>query len=148
MATEIWVKIGSGNGLWPDDTKPSPEPMFTDHQWSPSDTHLRAISQGMPQPPITKICLKITYLNVIQTSLGPMCWYYQCVRQGVHNKYVLPYFGITVVNWSWYLNRACAKEYASPSDWFVVMKYHMKRNRTIWYLIALLVNFYNPLQIP
>ena len=35
MATEIWVNIGSGNGLLPDNTKPLPEPMLTDHQWSP-----------------------------------------------------------------------------------------------------------------
>ena len=33
MATEIWVDIGSGNGLLPDGTKPLPEPMLTDHQW-------------------------------------------------------------------------------------------------------------------
>ena len=26
MATEIWVDIGSGNGLLPDSTKPLPEP--------------------------------------------------------------------------------------------------------------------------
>ena len=35
MATEIWVNIGSGNGLLPDGTKPLPEPMLTNHQWSP-----------------------------------------------------------------------------------------------------------------
>ena len=35
MATEIWVNIGSGNGLLPDGTKPLPEPMLTAHQWSP-----------------------------------------------------------------------------------------------------------------
>ena len=35
MATEIWVNIGSGNGLIPDGTKPLPEPMLTDEQWSP-----------------------------------------------------------------------------------------------------------------
>ena len=35
MATEIWVNIGSGNGLLPDGTKPLPEPILTDHQWSP-----------------------------------------------------------------------------------------------------------------
>ena len=35
MAIEIWVNIGSGNGLLPDGTKPLPEPMLTDHQWSP-----------------------------------------------------------------------------------------------------------------
>ena len=30
--TEIWVNIGSGNGLLPDGTKPLPEPMLTYHQ--------------------------------------------------------------------------------------------------------------------
>ena len=64
MATEIWVNIGSGNGLLPDGTKPLPEPMLTDNQWSPSDIHMKAISQEMPQPPVTKIHLKITYLNL------------------------------------------------------------------------------------
>ena len=29
VATEIWVNIGSGYGLVPDDTKPLPEPMLT-----------------------------------------------------------------------------------------------------------------------
>ena len=32
MVTEIWVNIGSGNGLLPDGTTPLPEPMLTDHQ--------------------------------------------------------------------------------------------------------------------
>ena len=27
MLTQTWVNIGSGNGLLPDGTKPSPEPM-------------------------------------------------------------------------------------------------------------------------
>ena len=35
MVTEIWVNIGSGNGLLPDGTKPLPEPILTDHQQSP-----------------------------------------------------------------------------------------------------------------
>ena len=63
MTTEIWVNLGSDNGLLPDGTKPLPEPMLTDDQWSPHDIHIRAISQEMPQPSITEICLKITYLN-------------------------------------------------------------------------------------
>ena len=54
MATKIWVNIGSGNGLLPDGTKPLPEP---------SDIHIRAISQVMSQPSITKIRLKITYVK-------------------------------------------------------------------------------------
>ena len=32
---KIWVNIGSVYGLWPDGTKQLPEPMLTDHQWSP-----------------------------------------------------------------------------------------------------------------
>ena len=32
MAKEIWVNIGSGNGLLPDGTKPLPEQMLTYHQ--------------------------------------------------------------------------------------------------------------------
>ena len=67
------VNIVSGNGLLPDGTKPLPQPMLTDHQWSPvkfilgqksSEIHIRPISQEMPQPPITKICLKITCLKL------------------------------------------------------------------------------------
>ena len=60
MATGIWVNIGSGNGLWPDGTKPLPEPMLTDQSVKASDIHI-IISQEMPQQSITKICLKITY---------------------------------------------------------------------------------------
>ena len=63
MATEIWVNIGSGNGLVPDGTKPLPEPMLTDHQKS-TDIHIRVISQKMSQPSIIKICLKITCLKL------------------------------------------------------------------------------------
>ena len=63
MVTEIWINIGSGNGLLPDGTKPLPEPMLTDHQLSPVTFIFREISQEMPQPSIAKICLKITYLN-------------------------------------------------------------------------------------
>ena len=46
--TEIWANIASGNGLLPDGTKPLPEPM---------------LNFEMPQPSITKICLKITCLT-------------------------------------------------------------------------------------
>ena len=33
MATEIWVNVGSGNGLVPDGTKPLPERMLTYHKY-------------------------------------------------------------------------------------------------------------------
>ena len=61
MVTELWVNIGSGNGLLPDGTKPLPEPMLTDHQRSPVTSIL--ISQEMPQPSTAKIHLNITYLK-------------------------------------------------------------------------------------
>ena len=68
MATEIWVNIGSGNGLVPDGTKPLPEPMLTFLQ--SSDIHIRAISQEMSQPSVTKIRLKITYIKFYWNSPG------------------------------------------------------------------------------
>ena len=43
MARKIWVNIGSGNALLPDGTKPLPEPMLTDHQWSPVTFILRQL---------------------------------------------------------------------------------------------------------
>ena len=61
MATEIWVNIGSGNGFLPDGTK-----LLPDIDWSSvkfSDIHIRAISQEMPQPSVSKIHLKITHLK-------------------------------------------------------------------------------------
>ena len=70
MANEIWVNIGSGNGLLPDHTKPLPEPMLTDHQWGPETFILVAISKGMTQPSITKIRLKITYLKFLSNFPG------------------------------------------------------------------------------
>ena len=35
MTSKIWINVGSGNGLLPDDTKPLPEPMLTYHQLGP-----------------------------------------------------------------------------------------------------------------
>ena len=54
MATEIWVNIGSANGLLPDGNQAI---TWTNVDWSSaksSDIHIRAISQEMPQPSITK----------------------------------------------------------------------------------------------
>ena len=62
MATEIWVNIGSGNGLLPDGTKPLPEPMLIDHQCSPV-TFILGQFHEMPQSSITEVSLKITYLK-------------------------------------------------------------------------------------
>ena len=35
MVTDIWVNLGSGNGLMPDGTKPLPEAMLINHEWGP-----------------------------------------------------------------------------------------------------------------
>ena len=72
MATEIWVNIGSSNGLVPDGTKPLPE-SWANVAWSSaksSDIHIGAISQEKPQPSITKIHLKITYLKFLSNFPG------------------------------------------------------------------------------
>ena len=60
---EIWVSIGLGNDLLPDGTKPLPEPMSTDHRWSAVTFILGQFHMRLPQPSITKICLKITCLK-------------------------------------------------------------------------------------
>ena len=63
MMTENWVNIGLGNGLLPWRHQAI---TWTNVDWSSvksSDIHIRAISQEMPQPSITKFRLKITYLN-------------------------------------------------------------------------------------
>ena len=70
MATEIWVNIGSRNGLLSDGTKPLPEPMLTDHSVKSSDIHIRAILLEMHQPSIAKIFLKITYLKCHSNFAG------------------------------------------------------------------------------
>ena len=67
MATELWVNIGSGNGL-----------VLSGITWTnvdlslvrSSDIDLMAISQGAPQPSITKIRLKITYLKFLSNLPG------------------------------------------------------------------------------
>ena len=65
MATLILDYIGTGNGLLSDGTKPLPEPMLTySILLSPVwyiDIHVRAISQGIHQPSITEMILKINY---------------------------------------------------------------------------------------
>ena len=53
FVTHIWDKIGSGNGLFADSTKPLPEPMLTYHQYD------KAISKDPPLTLVTKISLKI-----------------------------------------------------------------------------------------
>ena len=104
MVTKIWVKIGSGNGLLPDGTKPLPEPMLTDASVKASDIHIRAISQEMLQPSITKICVKITNLKFrpnlpganefIHQSVTAVCTHYK----SCYEKFVAD-GNVFVTNW-------------------------------------------------
>ena len=63
MVTESWVNIGSGNGLLPDGTKPLPELLLTDHQWSPLTFILGQFHKRCLNHQSLKIRLKITYLK-------------------------------------------------------------------------------------
>ena len=83
MATEIWVNIGSGNGLLPDGTQVI---TWANVDWSSvksSDIHIRAISQEIPQPAITKIHLKITNLKFNSNFPGAKkLWHHQNRQRG------------------------------------------------------------------
>ena len=65
MVTEIWVNIGSGNGLLHQAIT------WTNADWlsvKSSYIHIRAISQEMPQQSITKIYLKTRWVDDTQTT--------------------------------------------------------------------------------
>ena len=72
MATEIWVNIGSGNGLLPDGTKPLPEVRTNVDLPSVRSIgiHLSTISQEILQPSITKISWKIAFLKFLLNLPG------------------------------------------------------------------------------
>ena len=70
MATWILVNIGSGNGLLPDGTKPLPEPLLTDHQWSPVTFILGQFHKRCLNCQWQKIRLKITYLKFYSNFPG------------------------------------------------------------------------------
>ena len=74
MAIYIWVKIGSGNDLFPSDSKLLVEPMFTYHQREFYGIDLNAISQEMPGISIIDMRLKITNLGLQLYPQGPMSW--------------------------------------------------------------------------
>ena len=63
MMTEIWVNIGSGNGLLPDGTKPLPEPMLDLSSVRCHGIHLRALSLDDVKIPINKTRLKTAVLK-------------------------------------------------------------------------------------
>ena len=72
MATEIWVNIGSGNGLLPDGTKPLPKPMLTYHQWRPVTFILGWFNKRCLNHQSLKSIWKLHIKDLIQISQGPM----------------------------------------------------------------------------
>ena len=76
MASEICVNIGSGNGLLPDGTKPLPEPMLTDHQWSPVTFILGQFHKRCLNHRSLKSVWKLHVYNFIQISQGPNIIYH------------------------------------------------------------------------
>ena len=72
MATKIWVNTGSSNGLLPDGTKPLPEPMSTDHQWSPVTRILGQFYKRYLNNQSPKSICKLHIYNFIKNSQGPI----------------------------------------------------------------------------
>ena len=66
MATQIWVNIGSANGLLPDGTWAKVDLSSV----RSSEIHLGTISEEIPQPLITKMSLKITHLQFFSNLPG------------------------------------------------------------------------------
>ena len=73
MATKMWVNVGSGNGLLPDHTKPSPASVLTYHHRCSvnfSGIHLRARSaQELYLQYIFRDCIFFNYYHISQ---GPI----------------------------------------------------------------------------
>ena len=69
---QICVNIGSGNGLLPDGTKPLPEPMLTDHHWSPVTFISGQYHQRCLNHQSLKSVWKLHIQYFIQISQGPM----------------------------------------------------------------------------
>ena len=71
MVTEIWVNIGSGNGLVPDSTKPLSEPILTDHRWSPVTFILRQFHNHLRVPDLQMSCRHlITWQSTRRVALS------------------------------------------------------------------------------
>ena len=74
MATDVWVDIGSGNGLLLSSNKPLPEIMLNDIQWD-----LVAFTSGQFHRKcwryLSWICVwKLLIYDYCCISLGPMSW--------------------------------------------------------------------------
>ena len=94
MATQIWVNIRSVNGLLPDGTKPSPEPMLTYHQWSAVAFILGQFHKRCLNHQLLKICLKLTYLKFHSNFPGAteLLWFISSSGLAYHTQDLLLYY--------------------------------------------------------
>ena len=74
MATDIWVNIGSGNGLMIDGTKPLPEPTLIYHQWGPVSITWELFHKWYRSHQSQRLAWKLLIQNCIQISQGPMSY--------------------------------------------------------------------------
>ena len=72
MATEIWVNIGSGNGLLPDGTKPSPEPLLIYHQYGLLASIWVQFYKTYFNQQSLQLAGKLLSKNFFEISQGPM----------------------------------------------------------------------------
>ena len=119
MVAEIWVNIGSGNGLLSDGTKPLPEPMLTYDQWCVvaftwwqfHKKYLRYLS--------LKWVWNLLIWECSQIPQGPMIncpWPIgACVRQQIcHHWYEDDFSSLRLQNIRQYLQRRPMKWYWMP----------------------------------
>ena len=95
MATEIWVNIGSGNGLLPDGTKPLPEPMLTDPWWSPVTFILGQFHKRCLNHQSLKISFKLTCLKLHSNVPGAneLIWMWKWCVMCSHKRLSSAHFG-------------------------------------------------------
>ena len=72
MGTNMWVNIGSGNGLMPDGIKPLLETLLTNYQWVLVAFTLKGISQEILKISVLDRSFKIINQTLQQHLLGPL----------------------------------------------------------------------------
>ena len=103
MAKKILVNIGSGNGLLPDGTTPLPEPMLTDHQWSPMTLILGQIHKRCLNHESLKSVWKLHVLKFNSNLPGAN----ELIFVTVHNYNVNIHDGVPLITvqltdpWTW-----------------------------------------------
>ena len=104
MATEIWVSIGSGNGLLPDGTKPLPEEMLTYHKYGPvtliwGQFHKRYLSHWPLKSVRILLILNLLFESLKGKWVKGLELYKQIEDIDWEEPYLSTIFGPSSVNW-------------------------------------------------